>query len=140
MITIKTKEAASVWIGLLATALDVLLGVTAGSSGSAAAAGAASVANLVSGAYAVPFWLGFVVVGLVLPFALELARHRGAGAPKAAAVVGAAAPGAGSDGSAAAAAAGSGKALALVGEAGVLVGGFMLRYLVIMAALAVVFA
>ena len=42
----------------------VLLGVTAGSSGSAAAAGAASVANLVSGAYAVPFWLGFVVVGL----------------------------------------------------------------------------
>ena len=118
----------------------VLLGVTAGSSGSAAAAGAASVANLVSGAYAVPFWLGFVVVGLVLPFALELARHRGAGAPKAAAVVGAAAPGAGSDGSAAAAAAGSGKALALVGEAGVLVGGFMLRYLVIMAALAVVFA
>ena len=117
----------------------VLLGVTAGSSGSAAAAGAASVANLVSGAYAVPFWLGFVVVGLVLPFALELARHRGAGASKAAAVVGAAAPGAGPDGSAAAGA-GSGKALALVGEAGVLVGGFMLRYLVIMAALAVVFA
>ncbi len=117
----------------------VLLGVTAGSSGSAAAAGAASVANLVSGAYAVPFWLGFVVVGLVLPFALELARHRGAGAPKAATVVGAAAPGAGPDGSAAAGA-GSGKALALVGEAGVLVGGFMLRYLVIMAALAVVFA
>lgn len=117
----------------------VLLGVTAGSSGSAAAAGAASVANLVSGAYAVPFWLGFVVVGLVLPFALELARHRGAGAPKAAAVVGAAAPAAGPDGSAAAGA-GSGKALALVGEAGVLVGGFMLRYLVIMAALAVVFA
>ena len=38
------------------------------------------------------------------------------------------------------AAAGSGRALALVGEAGVLVGGFMLRYLVIMAALAVVFA
>ena len=117
----------------------VLLGVTAGSSGSAAAAGAASVANLVSGAYAVPFWLGFVVVGLVLPFALELARHRGAGAPKAAAVVGAAAPGADPDGSAAAGA-GTGKALALVGEAGVLVGGFMLRYLVIMAALAVVFA
>lgn len=117
----------------------VLLGVTAGSSGSAAAAGAASVANLVSGAYAVPFWLGFVVVGLVLPFALELARHRGAGASKAAAVVGAAAPGAGPDGSAAAGA-GSGKALALVGEAGVLVGGFMLRYLVITAALAVVFA
>lgn len=117
----------------------VLLGVTAGSSGSAAAAGAASVANLVSGAYAVPFWLGFVAVGLVLPFALELARHRGAGASKAATVVGAAAPAADPDGSAAAGA-GSGKALALVGEAGVLVGGFMLRYLVIMAALAVVFA
>ncbi|MDN4510487.1 NrfD/PsrC family molybdoenzyme membrane anchor subunit, partial [Gordonibacter sp. RACS_AR49] len=63
----------------------VLLGVTAGTSGSGAAAGAASVASLVSGAYAVPFWLGFVGVGLVLPFALELAAHRGARAPKAAA-------------------------------------------------------
>ena len=105
----------------------VLLGVTAGTSGSGAAAGAASVASLVSGAYAVPFWLGFVGVGLVLPFALELAARRGARAPKAAAAAGDAAPG-------------SGKALALVGEAGVLVGGFMLRYLVIMAALAVAFA
>ncbi|MVN57293.1 oxidoreductase, partial [Gordonibacter sp. ResAG-50] len=46
---------------------------------------------------------------------------------------------AGPEGSAVAAP-GSGKALALVGEAGVLVGGFMLRYLVIMAALAVAFA
>ena len=117
----------------------VLLGVTAGTSGSGAAAGAASVASLVSGAYAVPFWLGFVGVGLVLPFALELAAHRGARAPKAAAAAGDAAPGASPDGSAAAAA-GSGRALALVGEAGVLVGGFMVRYLVIMAALAVVFA
>ena len=117
----------------------VLLGVTAGTSGSGAAAGAASVASLVSGAYAVPFWLGFVGVGLVLPFALELAARRGARAPKAAAAAGDAAPGACPDGSAAAAA-GSGRALALVGEAGVLVGGFMLRYLVIMAALAVAFA
>lgn len=110
-----------------------LLGVTASASGSAAAAASASVANLLSGAYAVPFWLGFVCAGLVLPFALELARRGKSGAPKAA-VSEAAADGA------AAVAPGSGKALALVGEAGVLVGGFMLRYLVIMAALAVAFA
>lgn len=109
-----------------------LLAVTASASGPAAAAGAASVASLLTGAYAVPFWLGFVAVGLVLPFALELYRHRAGGAKAAVAA-------AGGEG-AAEAAAGSGKALAIVGEAGVLVGGFMLRYLVIMAALAVVFA
>lgn len=113
-----------------------LLAVTAGTQGSAAVAGAASVASLMSGAYAVPFWLGFVALGLVLPFALELYRHRSGGAKAVIAVDGesaAKAPdGAGS--------AGSGKTLAFVGEAGVLIGGFMLRYLVIMAALAVVFA
>ena len=97
----------------------VLLAVTASVQGSAAEAAAASVGALVSGAYAVPFWLGFVGIGLVLPFCLELLGRRKAGAGEAA---------------------GSSKALAIAGELGVLVGGFMLRYLVIMAALPVVLA
>lgn len=97
----------------------VLLAVTASMQGSAAEAAAASVSALVSGAYAVPFWLGFIGVGLVLPFCLELLGRRKAGAEEAS---------------------GSNKALAVAGELGVLVGGFMLRYLVIMAALPVVAA
>lgn len=97
----------------------ILLAVTASMQGSAAAAASASVANLVSGAYAVPFWLGFIIIGLVLPFCLELVRHKKTQP----------AEGEASD---------SGKTLSIVGEAGVLVGGFMLRYLVIMAAVALV--
>ena len=97
----------------------VLLAVTASVQGSAAEAAAASVGALVSGAYAVPFWLGFVGIGLVLPFCLELLGRRKAGAGEAA---------------------GSSKALAIAGELGVMVGGFMLRYLVIMAAVPVVLA
>lgn len=103
----------------------VLLVATAGIQGSAAEAAAASVGNLLSGAYAVPFWLGLVVVGLVLPFGVEVYRQRVAAKLNAA------------EGVDAAASAPAGKTLALVGEAGVLVGGFMLRYLVIMAALPV---
>ena len=91
----------------------VLLAVAGMAGGSAAAAGAASVANLVSGPYAVAFWLGLVVIGLAAPFAIELLAHRGSA---------------------------KGKALPIAGEACVLVGGFMLRYLVIMAAVAVAVA
>lgn len=112
----------------------VLLVVAGAASGSAAPAGAASVANLLSGAYALPFWVGLVAVGLVLPFAVELAGRRRSGGREGR--EDAASP-AGADGSAATP---SGRPLALVGEAGVLVGGFMLRYLVIMAAVAVALA
>lgn len=97
----------------------VLLAVTASVQGSAAEAAAGSVGALVSGGYAVPFWVGFIGIGLVLPFCLELAGRRKAGADEAA---------------------GSGATRAVVGELAVLVGGFMLRYLVIMAALPVVIA
>ena len=90
----------------------VLLAVAGSAGGAAAAAGAASVANLVSGPYAVAFWLGLVAIGLVAPFVLEFMSHRGSQI----------------------------KALPLAGEACVLVGGFMLRYLVIMAAGAVAVA
>lgn len=106
--------------------IAVLLVATAGVRGSAAEAAAASVGNLLSGSYAVPFWLGLVAVGLVLPFGVEMRRQRIAAKPIA--VEGVDAVGV---------SASAGKTLALVGEAGVLVGGFMLRYLVIMAALPV---
>ncbi len=114
------EAAALPWLGKAGLVLPVLelalvialLAVAGMAGGSAGAAGAASVANLVSGPYAVAFWLGFVVIGLAVPFVLELMSHRGS----------------------------QSKALPMAGEACVLVGGFMLRYLVIMAAVAVAVA
>ncbi len=119
-----------------------LLAAVSATGGSAAGAAAASVANLLSGGYAVAFWLGFVLVGLVMPFVLEMVRAQKAKAAGAAAAS-VAADAEGAEGAACAAApapvsaAASGKTLAIVGDAGVLVGGFMLRYLVIMAAIPV---
>ncbi len=101
-----------------AVLIAALLGVVSGTGGSAALAAAASVASLAFGAYAVPFWLGLVLVGLALPFCLELFQ--------ASRVKKAANDGSGSTG------------LAVTGEVGVLVGGFLLRYLVIMSAVPVV--
>ena len=114
------EAAALPWLGKAGLVLPVLelalvialLAVAGMAGGSAGAAGAASVTNLVSGPYAVAFWLGFVVIGLAVPFVLELMSHRGS----------------------------QSKALPMAGEACVLVGGFMLRYLVIMAAVAVAVA
>lgn len=114
------EAAALPWLGKAGLVLPVLelalvivlLAVAGTAGGSAAAAAAASVANLVSGPYAVAFWLGFVVIGLAVPFVLELMSRRGS----------------------------QSKALPMAGEACVLVGGFMLRYLVIMAAVAVAVA
>lgn len=114
------EVAALPWLGKAGLVLPVLelalviilLAVTGTAGGSAAAAAAASVGNLVSGPYAVAFWLGFVVIGLAVPFVLELMSRRGS----------------------------QSKALPVAGEACVLVGGFMLRYLVIMAAVAVAVA
>ena len=114
------EAAALPWLGKAGLVLPVLelalviilLAVTGTAGGSAAAAAAASVGNLVSGPYAVAFWLGFVVIGLAVPFVLEFMSHRGS----------------------------QSKALPVAGEACVLVGGFMLRYLVIMAAVAVAVA
>ena len=143
----------------------VLLVAVSATGGAGAGAAAASVANLLSGGYAVAFWLGFVVIGLALPFALEMVRAQkakpvavaaAADAVAAAADVAGAAGGEGAEGvfqdaaetlggptapvTSAAPAADSGKTLAIVGDAGVLVGGFMLRYLVIMAAIPVALA
>ena len=103
---------------LEAVLIAVLLIVTAHAEGSAAVAGSASVEALLTGSYAPAFWICLVVVGLVLPLGIELGSHRVAAAPE--------------DGSAA-----KRRPLALAGEAGVLIGGFTLRYLVVMAAVAV---
>ena len=96
---------------LEAALIAVLLMCAQAVDGSAAAAAAASVAALVSSTYAVPFWLGLVIVGLAVPFALELAMR---------------AKPALADGPA-----------TYVAECCVLMGGFMLRFLVIYAAVAV---
>lgn len=72
----------------------------------------ASVMSLVVGEYALVFWLGLIVLGLILPVAVELmhlkqAHHEGP----------------------------DGIASLLLSECGVLIGGFLLRYLIIVAAL-----
>lgn len=89
----------------------MLLLVTA----SANPAAAESVHRLIAGDLALPFWLGLVVIGLAFPFLLELVTIRVK---------------AGSTGAA---------AIDVAGGAGVLVGGFLLRYLIIFAAVPLVF-
>jgi formate-dependent nitrite reductase membrane component NrfD len=74
--------------------------------------GAASVGMLVSGRYALPFWLGIIVLGLVLPLVSQ-----GMSLSKPDSV----------------------SALGIMGEAGALIGGFLLRLLIILAALPVLF-
>ena len=74
---------------------------------SGSADGAASVASLVSGAHALAFMGGVVVLGLVMPFVIELVQTR----RKASSAV-----------------------LGYLADAGVLVGGFCLRYAVVAAA------
>ncbi len=92
-----------------AALIVALLCSTCSVTGSAASAAATSVANLTTGAYAVAFWIGLVCVGLAVPFALELAMRVKPGLNQ--------------------------RVVSCVAECCVLVGGFMLRYLVIMAAL-----
>ena len=80
--------------------------------------GAASVASLVSGQYAPAFWGGLVLLGLVAPFLIEgypvfITKKVETGTTS--------------------------LVVSIIGESGVLVGGFLLRLLVIMAALPVVF-
>lgn len=89
----------------------VLLVLTGSAAGVSAEAGAATVAALVSGSYAVAFWLGFVALGLVVPLCVSvtaLVKKWQANAALAAS------------------------------WACILVGGFMLRYLVVMAAVPIV--
>ena len=80
--------------------------------------GAASVQSLVAGQYAPAFWGGIVLLGLVAPFLIEgypvfIAKRVETSTTS--------------------------MVVSVIGEAGVLVGGFMLRLLVILAALPVLF-
>ncbi|MBQ9022109.1 MAG: polysulfide reductase NrfD [Eggerthellaceae bacterium] len=74
------------------------------------AAGAASVEMILSGQYAVLFWLGLIGIGLVLPLALDVFTAGTANDHKAGAL-----------------------AVEASGHACVLVGGFLLRFIVVMA-------
>lgn len=78
-------------------------------------AGFESVAALVSGAYAVPFWLGVVIVGLVFPSAVEAWLLFFAPREFEESLIA--------------------RRLSIAANGGVLVGGFLLRYLIIVAAL-----
>lgn len=69
--------------------------------------GASSVAMMLQGEYALLFWIGIVVLGLLMPFAIEVYSTK---------------------------AKTHGAALGYLANGGVLVGGFCLRYIVIMAA------
>lgn len=86
--------------GLVATAL------LAFSDGSASAAARFSVMDLILGEHAVLFWIGFVTIGLVVAFVLEVRLGRGASAAK---------------------------SLSLVALACVLAGAFTMRYCLVMA-------
>lgn len=118
---------------LEALLIAVLLAAVNATGGSGQDAAAASVANLVSGSFAGAFWLGLVIIGLVLPFCMELLHLRGG---KKAVSADASADAAASVGTVSSAAS-TGNGAALAGEVGVLVGGFLLRYLIIMAAIPV---
>lgn len=101
-----------VWLPVIELALvALLLIVTASTSGSGSAAAQATIASLLSGSYALAFWGGLVVVGLVIPFVIEFMAKKKE-------------PGVGA---------------LMAAELCVLVGGFLLRYLVIMAAVPIVF-
>ena len=108
-----------------AVLIAVLLAVSSMASGSAAAAGSASTAALVAGAYAPAFWIGLVAVGLIVPLVLEIAAVRKGGNASVPA-----------DGTACASGA-TARWAPLAASACVVIGGFMLRYLIVMAALPV---
>ncbi|BAK45321.1 NrfD/PsrC family molybdoenzyme membrane anchor subunit [Eggerthella sp. YY7918] len=113
-----------------AVLIVVLLGVVGIANGGLPAA-SASVVNLVSGSYAPLFWIGLVAIGLVLPFCIELMQKARAGKGGS---VGAVATAGGATAETQVAAS---SGLAIAGEVGVLVGGFLLRFLIIMAAVSV---
>ena len=114
------------WLPWVETVLVVALLFFVGLSSEA---GAASVAALLTGQWALVFWLGFVVVGLALPLVLHLAQGRvGAGVRDAC----------GAEVHGVCPQVESGRACGAVSDVATIVGGFLLRYLVVMAALPVV--
>lgn len=98
----------TILVGCEATVLAIMLVIVA-SSGKT---GAASVATIVSGGLAPLFWICVVLLGLVIPFCIEIVSICLRKHPRTR---------------------GSYKALETLNQGGVLVGGFFLRYVVIMA-------
>lgn len=114
------------WLPWVETVLVVALLFFVGLSSEA---GAASVVALLTGQWALVFWLGFVVVGLALPLVLHLVQGRvGAGVRDAC----------GAEVHGVCPQVESGRACGAVSDVATIVGGFLLRYLVVMAALPVV--
>lgn len=102
----KTEVALPVLVGLF---LALLVALTAGTSGEAASvAAAATVQNLVSGSNALAFWLGAVVLGVAVPLVAGVLRLRS----KTHEVT----------------------AVSLVGYVAACIGGFALRYVIVVAA------
>ncbi len=95
---------------LAGAAIAVVLAVAASVQGSAGIAAQASVAGIVSGDYAVVFWLGVVVVGLVAPLACNIAAKK---AP------------------------GSAGALKIAEYVCIVIGAFAFRYVIVVAAVAI---
>ena len=99
-------------------------------------AGASSVASLVSGEFALLFWVGLIIIGLMLPIGLQLsesflpARARKAQQEE---------PDEEPEEKAGKEKAGRGAALEVISGTGALIGGFLLRYLVLMAAVPLMF-
>lgn len=114
------------WLPWVETVLVVALLFFVGLSSEA---GAASVVALLTGQWALVFWLGFVVVGLALPLVLHLVQGRvGAGVRDAC----------GAEVHGVCPQVENGRACGAVSDVATIVGGFLLRYLVVMAALPVV--
>lgn len=112
---------------LIAALLLATNGVAGSSASAIAEAGAASVAGLLTGSYAVAFWIGLVVIGLLLPFGMEMwghGTHKRALTPNAplntSEVDGAIAQGI--------------PWMPISAEIAVLIGGFVLRVLIVLAA------
>lgn len=116
---LKAVRSVHPWLPLVELALVAALLIIVMAAGPA---GSATVASLASGSYATAFWLGLVVIGLAVPFMLGLVGQRGT---RLSATAGSAAEGAVTAAS----------ARVVVAELCVLVGGFMLRYLIVVAAL-----
>lgn len=114
-------------LGLLITEVFLIFTMFVITSSSSEAA-AESVASIISGEYSMLFWLGLIVIGLLVPIAielLELFNHRKeTHTPDALKIAATGQPGIAST---------------LVTEGSVLAGGFILRYLVLAAAIPITF-
>lgn len=107
---ISLRKSHVILLGLEVVVLAIML-VIVGSSGNTATE---SALMIVTGSLAPLFWIGVVMIGLILPLSIEVLRLRKAAEHESASVS---------------------RGIGIAAEVGVLVGGFLLRYVIIMAAL-----